>query len=123
MGTPVGSLVEAHPLSEEVLAGLAARLVAESHAETATCAQHEATVRQLRGQTDADSVVECELAEIGASRARKAIDEIKRALDRIERGGYGLCETCDAVIPPGRLEAIPSARSCITCAGRRTGIT
>lgn len=42
----------------------------------------------------------------------KALDE---ALERVERGIYGICEMCTLRIGSQRLEAVPSARQCIKC--------
>jgi DnaK suppressor protein len=42
----------------------------------------------------------------------RALDE---ALERIDRGTYGICEVCTLRIGPARLEAVPSARQCIKC--------
>jgi RNA polymerase-binding protein DksA len=44
---------------------------------------------------------------------------IDGALQRIEEGTYGICETCGQPISPERLEAIPYATQCIDC--RRKG--
>ncbi|HLY10579.1 MAG TPA: TraR/DksA C4-type zinc finger protein [Planctomycetota bacterium] len=49
------------------------------------------------------------------SRAESELQEITQALDRIERRSYGLCDHCDQPIPMARLEAIPTASSCVTC--------
>jgi len=38
---------------------------------------------------------------------------IKAALERIKKGTYGICEVCGEEIPEKRLEANPSARTCI----------
>jgi RNA polymerase-binding transcription factor DksA len=45
--------------------------------------------------------------------------EIDEALTKIDAGTYGECESCGAVIPEARLEAMPSARFCIACASQR----
>jgi RNA polymerase-binding transcription factor DksA len=42
----------------------------------------------------------------------RALDE---ALERVERGTYGICEMCTLRIGTVRLEAVPSARQCIKC--------
>ena len=42
----------------------------------------------------------------------RALDE---ALERIERGTYGICEICTLRIGNKRLEAVPPARQCIKC--------
>jgi DnaK suppressor protein len=40
---------------------------------------------------------------------------VKRALEKIEAGNYGICEKCGAPINPKRLEAFPSASTCMEC--------
>ncbi len=40
-------------------------------------------------------------------------EAIKLALDKIKKGTYGKCEICGEEIPEKRLEANPSARTCI----------
>ena len=106
-------------LSDERLAELSGLLVAETATHAARLTQHEALVVQLRGLTDGDSVLERELAETGAARAREALADVEHALARIENGTYGSCEHCGVTIPFERLEAIPSARLCVACPGRR----
>ena len=44
-----------------------------------------------------------------------ALREVDEALDRMERGVYGRCETCEAWIPKVRLKVVPHARHCIDC--------
>ena len=41
--------------------------------------------------------------------------EIVDAIRRIDAGTYGKCESCGEEIPVERLEAIPTARLCVTC--------
>ena len=48
-----------------------------------------------------------------ASQLRSELDEVDRALGKLEAGTYGRCETCDLPIVPARLEAMPAARFCI----------
>lgn len=54
-----------------------------------------------------DAVETAALAEIVAIRA---------ALARIAEGSYGECVRCGARIAPARLEALPTAVTCIACA-------
>ena len=42
--------------------------------------------------------------------------EIDAALERVAAGTYGTCEGCDRPIPPERLEARPTTRTCVACA-------
>ena len=44
--------------------------------------------------------------------------EIEAALAKLEDGTYGTCEDCGNEIAGARLEAMPSARYCITCASK-----
>ncbi len=45
----------------------------------------------------------------------KSINEIEATLKRIESGEYGVCRYCGGEIGEKRLEARPTANSCITC--------
>ena len=45
--------------------------------------------------------------------------DIERALALHDEGGYGCCEACGGPIGQARLEARPTARTCIDCAARR----
>jgi len=40
-------------------------------------------------------------------------DTIRSALERIEKGKYGKCEVCNVEIEEARLEADPSATTCV----------
>lgn len=43
------------------------------------------------------------------------ISEIDEALARMNEGSYGICDRCGRPIPRARLEAMPSAGTCIQC--------
>jgi RNA polymerase-binding transcription factor DksA len=45
-------------------------------------------------------------------------DALKDAITKIEAGKYGRCESCGGEISEARLEAMPAARLCITCASK-----
>lgn len=50
---------------------------------------------------------------------RAAMDEIaqvRQALSRLDAGTYGLCAACGEPIANARLEALPAATHCISCA-------
>jgi DnaK suppressor protein len=47
------------------------------------------------------------------------LDDVERALNKLEEGTYGACEHCGQAIPDARLEAMPAARTCISCASKR----
>ena len=44
--------------------------------------------------------------------------QVNDALERIEKGTYGLCLECGKPIPQARLEAIPEAELCLNCADK-----
>ncbi|KOU16836.1 TraR/DksA family transcriptional regulator [Streptomyces sp. WM6368] len=48
--------------------------------------------------------------------AREHLEELDRALERLERDEYGRCEGCGGMIAPERLEIRPAATTCIRCA-------
>ncbi|MBX6358074.1 MAG: TraR/DksA C4-type zinc finger protein, partial [Micromonosporaceae bacterium] len=43
------------------------------------------------------------------------INQVERALERLDDGSYGWCERCGNAIPVERLAAFPSATLCVTC--------
>lgn len=49
------------------------------------------------------------------SRESRLIKKIKTALDKIENGEFGICETCGEDIPMNRLHARPVTAFCIEC--------
>ncbi len=55
-------------------------------------------------------------ALITALRATR--EDIDRALAAVDRGTYGVCVACGRPIGSERLQARPSASTCIDCAGR-----
>ena len=62
-------------------------------------------------------------AEVGEARSLASSLEdqlaaVQEALDRIDDGTYGLCQSCGQPIGEARLEAMPETRWCISCAGR-----
>lgn len=50
------------------------------------------------------------------SSAREELAGISRALERLREGEYGYCSRCGAHIDPERLEAVPHADRCASCA-------
>lgn len=53
-------------------------------------------------------------------RARAQLGEVDAALRRVTEGTYGVCEVCGEPIPPARLEARPTARTCVQHASSTT---
>lgn len=53
--------------------------------------------------------------------ARDHLAGIEAGLLRLEQGSYGICEVCHQPIPAARLDARPTAQTCIQHATRITG--
>jgi RNA polymerase-binding protein DksA len=50
-----------------------------------------------------------------SAQARAAVEEIDKALEKIDAGTYGICEQCGEPIPKERLKALPYASLCVRC--------
>jgi DnaK suppressor protein len=59
-----------------------------------------------------------ERAQVDAlmAQARHRLSEVAAAEDRLRAGSYGRCAQCGEAVAPARLEARPTARTCIRCA-------
>jgi DnaK suppressor protein len=53
-----------------------------------------------------------------ANAHQRTIVEIREALGRMNRGVYGVCESCELPVSVDRLKKIPEARFCIDCQSR-----
>jgi len=76
----------------------------------------------LRRGSDADSKERAkqfednEVVDALGNEAREELAKISAALQRLDKGTYGLCVECGMDILPGRLEVYPYADECIECA-------
>jgi DnaK suppressor protein len=52
-----------------------------------------------------------------AAQLRDQLDDVERALVKLDEGGYGQCEVCGKPIGDARLEVMPATRFCIEHAG------
>jgi DnaK suppressor protein len=100
------------------LTKLRATLMGESHDRNA-----EAFTPLPRGGNDTTDVAEQEieretlLAELAHEQAE--LMEVEAALQRIQRGTYGICEATGLRISAERLRAVPWTRYCQSAAQRR----
>ena len=70
-----------------------------------------------QGFAEADSLhVERDRVLSLTALARRRIDEVDAAIRRIDSGTYGACRSCRRPIPVVRLEAVPEATQCVSCA-------
>jgi RNA polymerase-binding protein DksA len=73
----------------------------------------EATVVDQHPADIATDTLERELDLSVRESAEAGLQDVERALKRIEKGTYGICPVCDAPIPEERLEAKPEAEFCV----------
>ena len=92
----------------ERLAQLEARL---AHVTKDMSSSHSADSGEQAVERENDEVLE----GIGHE-AQASIEHIRAALARIEAGTYGVCASCGEAINPARLEAVPEAVVCVSCA-------
>jgi DnaK suppressor protein len=116
------------PAADRFLTDQRALLVAEraSYMEQAESLRHEA--EQLAEDMEPGDIqfdeesgegdtlnVERERDLALSAQARAAVDEIDRALGKMDAGTYGICERCANPIPKARLKALPYAALCVAC--------
>ena len=46
------------------------------------------------------------------------LQDINKALEKLQEGTYGVCENCKGQIDEERLKAFPEATTCSTCTGK-----
>jgi RNA polymerase-binding protein DksA len=66
-------------------------------------------------EEEATEALELEKRLALENRIHQELAKIEHALDKFEKGTYGLCDNCGQPIPPERLEALPQANLCVTC--------
>ena len=72
--------------------------------------------RPAEAEEEAQDLNQARLVAQLGDRGRAELDAIDVAIERMERGEYGTCETCEEPIDVARLEVLPTARFCTTCA-------
>jgi DnaK suppressor protein len=87
--------------------------------------RHRILVRNLSDDSEGDDV-----ADAGTKAAASEQDEAElrviigrrsqlvHAIERLDAGAYGICESCAQPIPAERLELFPSATTCVACKQR-----
>ena len=54
---------------------------------------------------------------------KQLLEEVEAALRRVEDGSHGVCGGCRNAIPVRRLQALPWARYCVSCAELRQALS
>ena len=74
---------------------------------------HQDEVQDLADQ--ASDSYDRELASTLSETERVRLEAVEKALARVDKGTYGVCESCEKTIPLARLKALPFARLCVNC--------
>lgn len=118
----------AEPLSGRDLAEVRARLESELAETTARLGalrdDYDGVVAaSLDSNADDEhdpegATIAYERSQLGAlvEQAERHVADVRAALARVAEGRYGTCERCGRPIPTERLEARPTARTCVGCA-------
>jgi RNA polymerase-binding protein DksA len=70
-------------------------------------------------QADAGSkTFEREQEQSIAANRLDLISQVQRAIERLDKGTYGFCESCGKLIPKARLQAFPAATLDVACKQR-----
>jgi DnaK suppressor protein len=66
-------------------------------------------------EEEATETLELEKRLTLENRIRQEMAGMEHALQKLEEGTYGLCDSCGQTIDPARLEALPQASLCLNC--------
>lgn len=81
--------------------------------------QHQIEGNHVGGDfVGADRAAELETIEVDSLVVDSEVhllEKIQHALERVDNGTYGICESCDKEIPEARLSAKPSVSLCVAC--------
>ena len=76
-----------------------------------------ATARDEEDQASVSHLAETHLTLLGPKRME--LEAIEEALQRLENGTYGTCESCGHAIEPRRLEVMPETPFCRNCMSQK----
>jgi RNA polymerase-binding protein DksA len=66
-------------------------------------------------EEEADGAAALEKRVALQSRIKDALVQLEHALQKLDEGTYGFCDSCGQPIDPARLEALPLAALCVKC--------
>ena len=66
-------------------------------------------------EEEATETLELEKRLTLENRIRQEMAAVEHALEKFDKGTYGLCDNCGQPIPAERLEALPQASLCMNC--------
>jgi len=94
------------------------KLVARKQELSERLEQLEDVLDDPKSQDFSEHAVESEFDEVYESQGRAGLKEmaaIDAALERVEKGEFGICASCGNTISKERLDAVPYAALCRNC--------
>ena len=85
----------------------------EQVSELSTYDDHPADLASETFEREKDLAMEGNIQDL--------LEKVNTALEKLEEGTYGLCDSCGVEINPNRLEALPYASLCLNCQDRLEG--
>lgn len=85
----------------------------EQVSELSTYDDHPADLASETFEREKDLAMEGNIQDL--------LEKVDTALEKLEEGTYGLCDSCGVEINPNRLEALPYASLCLNCQDRLEG--
>lgn len=88
----------------------------------------ESIMAKLDGENEGRNLDRSDLAQAYATRERSTaflaiererLEQVESALQRLDDGTYGNCESCGESISPERLAILPHATLCVNCQANR----
>jgi len=70
-------------------------------------------------ESNAMAVQEMDRRKATEHELEKRLKEVRESMTKITAGEYGLCKTCSVEIEHERLDAIPTASLCSSCASKK----
>jgi DnaK suppressor protein len=112
-----GARLSASPAVAALLAAKAAEIEAEIAAITVPMDSPGTTVQFGKRAGDSTAAAAEQLARVGTHEQMLAMQaDVLRALEKVDDGTYGVCDVCGLPVGDARLEALPWAVRCVTCA-------
>ena len=107
-------------MASDAIASVLAAKAAEIEAEIAGITvpiESGSTVQFGKRAGDSTAVAAEQLSRVSAHEQMLAMQaEVTRALEKVADGTYGVCDVCGLAVGEERLEALPWAVRCVTCA-------
>jgi len=104
---------------KKLLIDLQTELVALSATGQAAAETVELDQTRMGRLSRMDAMQQQEMSKASNQRRDLKLQQITKALNRIEKSDYGYCQECDENINPKRLAFDPTCLYCIECASAR----